>query len=587
MEMETQRGSLGNWKQFVRLINDTNPSKLMLLAALIMGIGSTGVSLIIPMFTKNLVDGFTVSSLEPMQIVALAAAFILQTIASGLSIYMLNVVGQKVVASLRDKLWKKLLVMPVSYYDQHKTGETVSRITNDTGIVKSFITEHLSNFFTGIISVIGSFTVLIYLDWKMTLIMLAVIPLAALVMVPLGKQMLKISKGLQDETASFTAVLSQVLSEILLVKSSNAEAREYENGTRGIRNLQRFGIKEGVVQALISPIMNFVMMALLVIIIGYGGLRVSSGALSAGDLVAYILYLIQIVMPMSLLSMFFTQFQKAIGATEYMITILQSEEEDHEHGKNVGQVSRAIELEHVHFAYQEEEPILEDISFTIHPGKVTAIVGPSGGGKTTLFSLLERFYQPTSGIIKMDDMPIQYFSLQSWREQIGYVSQESPLVDGTIRDNICYGMNREVSQQELERAAEMAYANLFIADMPDGYETQVGERGVKLSGGQRQRIAIARALLRNPRILMLDEATSSLDSKSEVVVQQALNNLMQGRTTLVIAHRLSTVVDADQIVFIEKGKVTGIGTHETLLESHEMYREFATQQLRLYEHIEV
>lgn len=587
MEMETQRGSLGNWKQFVRLINDTNPSKLMLLAALIMGIGSTGVSLIIPMFTKNLVDGFTVSSLEPMQIVALAAAFILQTIASGLSIYMLNVVGQKVVASLRDKLWKKLLVMPVSYYDQHKTGETVSRITNDTGIVKSFITEHLSNFFTGIISVIGSFTVLIYLDWKMTLIMLAVIPLAALVMVPLGKQMLKISKGLQDETASFTAVLSQVLSEIRLVKSSNAEAREYENGTRGIRNLQRFGIKEGVVQALISPIMNFVMMALLVIIIGYGGLRVSSGALSAGDLVAYILYLIQIVMPMSLLSMFFTQFQKAIGATEYMITILQSEEEDHEHGKNVGQVSRAIELEHVHFAYQEEEPILEDISFTIHPGKVTAIVGPSGGGKTTLFSLLERFYQPTSGIIKMDDMPIQYFSLQSWREQIGYVSQESPLVDGTIRDNICYGMNREVSQQELERAAEMAYANLFIADMPDGYETQVGERGVKLSGGQRQRIAIARALLRNPRILMLDEATSSLDSKSEVVVQQALNNLMQGRTTLVIAHRLSTVVDADQIVFIEKGKVTGIGTHETLLESHEMYREFATQQLRLYEHIEV
>lgn len=587
MDMEAQRGSLGNWKQFVRLINDTNPSKLMLLAALIMGIGSTGVSLIIPMFTKNLVDGFTVSNLEPMQIVALAAAFILQTIASGLSIYMLNVVGQKVVASLRDKLWKKLLVMPVSYYDQHKTGETVSRITNDTGIVKSFITEHLSNFFTGIISVIGSFTVLIYLDWKMTLIMLAVIPLAALVMYPLGKQMLKISKGLQDETASFTAVLSQVLSEIRLVKSSNAEAREYENGTRGIRNLQRFGIKEGVVQALISPIMNFVMMALLVIIIGYGGLRVSSGALSAGDLVAYILYLIQIVMPMSLLSMFFTQFQKAIGATEYMITILQSEEEDHEHGKNVGQASRAIELEHVHFAYQEEEPILEDISFTIHPGKVTAIVGPSGGGKTTLFSLLERFYQPTSGIIKMDSMPIQDFSLQSWREQIGYVSQESPLVDGTIRDNICYGMNREVSQQELERAAEMAYANLFIADMPDGYETQVGERGVKLSRGQRQRIAIARALLRNPRILMLDEATSSLDSKSEVVVQQALNNLMQGRTTLVIAHRLSTVVDADQIVFIEKGKVTGIGTHETLLESHEMYREFATQQLRLYEHIEV
>lgn len=586
MEIEDKKASIGNWKQFVRLIHDTNPSKLMLVAALIMGIGSTGVSLIIPMFTKNLVDGFTMSNIEPMHIAALAVAFILQTVASGLSIYMLNVVGQKVVASLRDRLWKKLLVLPVSYYDQHKTGETVSRITNDTGIVKSFITDHLSNFFTGIISVIGSFAVLLYLDWKMTLIMLAVIPLAALVMYPLGKQMLKISKGLQDETASFTAVLSQVLSEIRLVKSSNAEGREYENGKQGIRNLQRFGIKEGIVQALISPIMNFVMMALLVVIIGYGGLRVSSGALSAGDLVAYILYLIQIIMPMSILSMFFSQLQKAVGATEYMITILHTEEEDHQRGQEIGHANQAIKLEHVHFAYQEEDPILEDISFTIHPGKVTAIVGPSGGGKTTLFSLLERFYKPNSGIMKLGDTPIDDFSLQSWRAQIGYVSQESPLVDGSIRDNICYGMNREVSQEELERAAEMAYATAFIQEMTDGYETQVGERGVKLSGGQRQRIAIARALLRNPRILMLDEATSSLDSKSEVVVQQALNNLMQGRTTLVIAHRLSTVVDADQIIFIEKGKVTGIGTHETLLESHEMYREFATQQLRLYEQME-
>lgn len=583
MENDRNKGEIGDWRHFVRLIQETNPSKLMLVVALLMGIGSTGVSLIIPMFTKNLVDGFTMSSIEPIHIAALAVAFILQTVASGLSIYLLNVIGQKVVASLRDRLWKKMLILPVSYYDQHKTGETVSRITNDTGIVKSFITDHLSSFFTGIISVIGSFIVLLYLDWKMTLIMLAVIPLAVLVMYPLGKQMLKISKGLQDETASFTAVLSQVLSEIRLVKSSNAEGREYENGKKGIENLQRFGIKEGIVQALISPIMNFVMMALLVLIIGYGGLRVSSGALSAGDLVAYILYLIQIIMPMSLLSMFFTQLQKAIGATEYMITILQTDEEDHQHGQVVGQANQAIELKHVHFAYQEDDPILDDISFTIHPGKVTAIVGPSGGGKTTLFSLLERFYTPHSGIMRLGDTPIDEFSLQSWRAQIGYVSQESPLVDGSIRDNICYGMNREVSQEELEGAAEMAYATAFIKEMADGYETQVGERGVKLSGGQRQRIAIARALLRNPRILMLDEATSSLDSKSEVVVQQALNNLMQGRTTLVIAHRLSTVVDADQIVFIEKGKVTGIGTHETLLESHEMYREFATQQLRLYE----
>ncbi|WP_277883678.1 ABC transporter ATP-binding protein [Paenibacillus sp. N3/727] len=583
LEMESTKGSISNWRQFMNVINETKPSKLMLMVALFMSIGSTAVALVIPMFTKGMVDNFSIAKLDTMQIVALAVAFIIQAIAAGLSIYMLNLIGQKVVASLRDRLWKKMLVLPVSYYDQNKTGETVSRITNDTGIIKGFITEHLASFFTGIVSVIGSFIVLLYLDWQMTLIMLVVIPLSALVLFPLGKQMFKISKGLQDETASFTAVLSQVLSEIRLVKASNAESREYENGNKGIQSLFRFGVKEGVVQALISPIMSFVLMVLLVVIIGYGGMRVSSGALSAGELVAFILYLIQIVMPMSQLSMFFTQLQKAIGATEHMISILDTKEEDHVNGKEVAKANQPIAVEHVHFAYVEGEPILEDISFTIKPGKVTAIVGPSGGGKTTLFSLFERFYLPTSGIIKLGQDGINEFSLQSWRSQIGYVSQESPLIDGTIRENICYGMNREVTQEELERAAEMAYADGFIRELTEGYETEVGERGVKLSGGQRQRVAIARALLRNPHILMLDEATSSLDSKSEIVVQKALNNLMKGRTTLVIAHRLSTVVDADQILFIEKGKLTGNGTHEKLLENHAMYREFATQQLRIQE----
>jgi len=581
MDKDSPKGSLSNWRKFARLINETKPSMLMLITALLLSISSTAVSLIIPMFTKNLVDGFTVSSMEPMQIVLLAVAFVVQAIAGGLSIYMLNVLGQRVVASLRDRLWQKLLVLPVSYYDVNKTGETVSRVTNDTAIVKGFITEHMASFFSGIISVVGSFLVLLYLDWQMTLIMLAIIPIAALILYPLGRQMFKISKGLQDETASFTSVLSQVLSEIRLVKASNAEKREYEKGKRGITNLLRFGIKEGIVQSIISPIMSFVMMALLVVIIGYGGLRVSSGALSAGDLVAFILYLIQIIMPMSVLTMSFTQLQKAIGATDYMISVLEEQEEDHVGDKVIHDARKPISVEHIHFAYAAGENILEDISFTIPQGKVTAIVGPSGGGKTTLFSLFERFYTPTSGIIKLGQEPITNYSLQSWRSHIGYVSQESPLVDGTIRDNICYGMNHEVTQEEVEEAARMAYADTFIQDMPDGYDTEVGERGVKLSGGQRQRIAIARALLRNPQILMLDEATSSLDSKSEIIVQQALNNLMKGRTTLVIAHRLSTIVDADQILFIEKGKLTGSGSHDELYHNHPMYHEFAKQQLRM------
>ncbi|GGD63233.1 ABC transporter ATP-binding protein [Paenibacillus nasutitermitis] len=574
----------GNWKLFLKLIRQTKPSVPILTIAVIMSIASTLVALVIPLFTKNLVDGFSLSNLSFGQIGLIGIIFVIQTIASGLSIYMLNRIGQKVVAELRDRLWKKLLVLKVSYYDNHRTGETISRMTNDTGVVKSLIAEHMTGFFTGIISVVGSIIVLFYMDWKMTAVMLGVIPVAALFMVPLGRQMFKISKGLQQETASFTTVLTQVLSEIRLVKSSNAESKEYGNGKAGITNLFRFGLREAKVQALIAPLMFFVMMMLLVVIVGYGGMRVSSGALSAGALVAFILYLIQIVMPMNQITSFFTQFQKTIGATERIIEILEMEEEDHTSGKAVEQPNQVITIDHVSFAYGQEEPVIHDLSFKVNPGSVTAIVGPSGGGKTTLFSLLERYYEPVSGTIRLGEDEIKSFSLQSWRSQFGYVSQESPLIAGTIRDNICYGIHHEVSEEQLRQAAKMAYADTFISELPKGYETEVGERGIKLSGGQRQRIAIARALLRDPKILMLDEATSSLDSKSEVVVQEALKNLMHGRTTLVIAHRLSTVVEAEQILFIEKGRLTGSGTHEELLRSHAMYHEFATQQLRLNDH---
>ncbi|MBW7455487.1 ABC transporter ATP-binding protein/permease [Paenibacillus sepulcri] len=568
------------------MIRQTKPSIPILTIAVIMSVSATLVGLIIPLFTKNLVDGFSISNLSFGQIGLIGGIFVVQTIASGLSIYMLNRIGQKVVAELRDRLWKKLLILKVSYYDSHRTGETISRMTNDTGVVKSLIAEHMTGFFTGIISVIGSIVVLFYMDWKMTAVMLGVIPVAALFLVPLGRQMFKISKGLQEETASFTTILTQVLSEIRLVKSSNAEAKEYGNGKQGITNLFRFGLREAKVQALIAPLMFFVMMMLLVVIIGYGGIRVSSGALSAGELVAFILYLIQIVMPMSQITTFFTQFQKTIGATERIIEILDTEEEDHVSGIEVKRSNQVISIDHVSFAYGQEEPVIHDLSFKVNPGSVTAIVGPSGGGKTTLFSLLERYYEPTSGSIRLGLDEIQTFSLQSWRSQFGYVSQESPLIAGTIRENICYGIHHEVTQEQLVQAAKMAYADTFIRELPKGYDTEVGERGIKLSGGQRQRIAIARALLRDPKILMLDEATSSLDSKSEVVVQEALKNLMAGRTTLVIAHRLATVVEAEQILFIEKGRLTGSGTHEELLKSHVMYREFATQQLRLNDHDE-
>lgn len=572
-----------DWRPFIQLISEAKPSKIVLFIALLLSVSTTVAGLVVPLFTKNLINHFSFHSMGTGKIALLVGAIIVQAIAGGVSVYLLNHVGQTVVAGIRERLWKKLLVLPVSYYDEHQSGDTVSRMTNDTAVVKSLITDHLTGFLTGIISIVGSMIVLFLLDWRMTLLIFIAVPLALAVLMPLGGKMHKISKGMQDETARFTSILNQVLSEVRLVKASNAENKEYKSGKKGIVQLLQFGLKEAKIQALITPLVSLVVMVLLVVILGYGGMRVSSGALTAGDLVAFIMYLFQIVMPMGQLTMFFTQFQKALGATERIISILNEEEEEDVSSQTVQNVDQSIKVNNIQFSYKEGEEVLKDITFEVEAGKVTAIVGPSGSGKTTLFSLLERFYRPQKGSITLGNQSINDFSLQSWRSQIGYVSQESSLISGTIRDNICYGLGREVSDEELKNAARMAYADQFIEELPAGFDTEVGERGIKLSGGQRQRIAIARALLRNPNILMLDEATSSLDSKSEIVVQKALQNLMSGRTTLIIAHRLSTVVDADKILFFEKGRITGSGTHDELFRTHNMYREFAKQQLRIHE----
>lgn len=568
-------------KPFFALVRRTNPSYGKLAFALALSVVTTLVSLLIPLLTKQLVDGFSMSNLSGTQIGLIALVFFVQAGLSAYATYALNYNGQKIISGLRELLWKKLIKLPVSYFDTNASGETVSRVTNDTMVVKELITTHISGFITGIISVIGSLTILFIMNWKLTLLVLVVVPLAALILVPIGRKMFSISRETQDETARFTGLLNQILPEIRLVKASNAEDVEYGRGKMGISSLFKLGVREAKVQSLVGPLISLVLMAALVAVIGYGGMQVSSGEITAGALVAFILYLFQIIMPMGQITTFFTQLQKSIGATERMIEILAEEEEDTVTGKQIENAHLPIQLDRVSFGYKPDQLILKEVSAVIEAGKVTAIVGPSGGGKTTLFKLLERFYSPTAGSIRLGDEPIDTYSLESWREHIGYVSQESPLMSGTIRENICYGLERDVTDAEIEKAAEMAYALNFIKELPNQFDTEVGERGIMLSGGQRQRIAIARALLRNPSILMLDEATSSLDSQSEKSVQQALEVLMEGRTTIVIAHRLSTVVDADQLLFVEKGEITGRGTHHELMASHGLYRDFAEQQLKM------
>lgn len=569
-----------SWRSFFQLLISAKPANWIIFCALFASVITTVAGLIVPLFTKNLIDGFSIASLNVKMIVLIVFAFILQAITNGFSIFLLNYMGQKVVATIRERLWKKIVHLPVSYFDNTKTGEMVSRMVNDTVVVKELIADHLPQFVTGIISVIGAIIILFFMDWKMTLILLIAVPITALVVAPLGQKMFKISKGLQNETADFTGTISQTLSEARLVKASNAEMIETESGHQGIKRLFGFGIREAKVVAVLGPLIFFVVMGVIVGIIGYGGIRVSAGTMTTGTLIAFLLYLFQIIVPVTSFATFFAQLQKAKGATERIADILNEAEEDFDAGKEVDVSGKTIRATDISFSYNEGEPILKDISFDTKPGEVIAFAGPSGGGKTTLFAILERFYEPKTGEILVGNTPLSEISINSWRSQIGYVSQESAMLSGTIRDNLCYGLDREINEDELWNVAKSAYADRFIADLPDKMATEVGERGVKLSGGQRQRIAIARAFLRNPNILMLDEATASLDSQSEQIVQQALANLMEGRTTFVIAHRLSTIVNADQILFIENGEITGRGTHSELVATHPLYASFAEQQLK-------
>ena len=380
---------------------------------------------------------------------------------------------------------------------------------------------------------------------------------------------------------TFSGGIQQTISEVRLMKSSTAETEEEKKGLAGIKNLYRYGLKEAKIFALIGPSIYTIMMLVIVAIIGYGGIRVAEGSMSTGSLVAFLLYLFQIIYPITSFAMFFTELQKAKGATERIIEILEIPEEPGQEGIDKDIANESVHVKNVSFAYEEGEPILKNVTFDARPGEMVAFAGPSGGGKTTLFSLLERYHEPTTGEILIGDTPIHMLSNVSWRSQIGYVSQESAMMAGTIRDNLTYGLSNaeSITDEQLWKVAEMAYADTFIKTFANGLDTEVGERGVKLSGGQRQRINIARAFLRDPKILMLDEATASLDSQSEHAVQEALTRLMEGRTTFVIAHRLSTIVDADKIIFIEKGEVTGSGTHQELIDNHELYRKFAQQQL--------
>ena len=564
---------------FLDLLKSLNVKKSLFIIGLLLSLITSAANLALPLLTRELVDTSKWDNFNYSSLIIIIVVFVLQLILGTLGGYVLRYFGESVVKTLRERLWAHLLKLPVTYFDANKVGESSSRLVNDTGIIKDLLAAQFPNFITGAIQLFFSLIILFVMDWEMATLMFVVVPIVVVILLPVGRIMVRLGRKLQAETAKFNGEVSEKLSEVRLIKSSNGEKHEQEAGNHRIKKIFTIGVLDARVEAVLQPIIMTLMMAAFAGILAFGIIRVGQGSLTSGSLVAFLLYLFNVIGPVANFATFFSQIQKALGSTERIQEILRIEPE-----KNLGQqtcdlTNKTLTAQDLKFSYVKNEPVLQSVSFVSRPNSVIAFAGPSGGGKSTIFALLERFYQPDSGQITIGNQDIQDIDLANWRSQIGYVSQNSAIFSGTIRENLVYGLTKEMTDEDLWRGLSLAYADQFVREFPDQMETEIGERGIKLSGGQKQRLAIARAFLRDPKILMLDEATASLDSESEGKVQQALDKLMVNRTTLVIAHRLATIVNADQIYFIEHGKVTGHGTHHELMQKHSLYAKYVTEQM--------
>ncbi|MTV23332.1 ABC transporter ATP-binding protein [Staphylococcus delphini] len=553
------------------------PVGLIIVAVTIASIGSL-TGLLVPLFTGQVVDKFTFESISPVFIIALVAVFLVNAVLSGFGYYLLNKIGEKIIYAIRSLLWGHIIHLKMPFFDKNESGQLMSRLTDDTKVINDFISQKLPGFFPSVITLIGSLIMLFVLDWQMTLLTFITIPIFILVMVPLGKIMQKISTNTQTEIANFSGLLGRVLTEMRLVKVANTEKLELDKAHSNLKKIYDLGLKQAKIAAVVQPISGIIMLITIGIILGFGGMRIASGAISAGTLVAMIFYVLNLSMPLINLSTLVTDYKKAVGASQRIYEILHEPLENIDVPNFQDEIPTGdLKFDHVYFGY-DDTPVLKDVSLNVLRGEVTAFVGPSGSGKSTLFSLIERMYEIDQGGIYYNGTSIDALSLTDWRRKIGYVMQSNAMMNGTIRDNILYGVDREVSEEELIHYAKLANCHEFIMEFEQGYDTIVGERGLKLSGGQRQRIDIARSFVKNPDILLLDEATANLDSESERKIQEALDVLMENRTTIVIAHRLSTIKKAGQIIFLDHGEVTGRGRHEELMQTHTMYQQFVETQ---------
>jgi subfamily B ATP-binding cassette protein MsbA len=515
----------------------------------------------------------------------LVALFCVQAVLNYLQAYLLSAAGEQAVAGLRRDLFSRLLEMPPGFFAERRTGELTSRLTSDIGLLQSVLSHQISEFSRQVLALAGGVVLLTWLQPRLTLTALLAAPVVVGTALIFGRRLRRMTTGVQDRVAEATGVAEEAFSQIRTVQSFVQEPAERARYGERVAASVRLALRRAKVRGVFFGMLTFSTFAAIVFVLWQGGLLVLDGKLTAGALVGFLLYTITIAASIGALATSFTNYQEAVGAAERVFEILEMTPSIADPPAPVplpAPVRGRVTFEDVSFRYHADPShpwTLQGINLAVAPGEVVAVVGPSGGGKTTLVSLLPRFWEVDRGRITLDGADIRSLRLADLRGAIGFVPQEPALFSGTVRENIAYA-RPSASDAEVKAAARAAHAHEFVERLPLGYETLVGERGVKLSGGQRQRVAIARAILKDPAVLILDEATSNLDTESERLIEDALSKLLVGRTTLIIAHRLSTVQRADRLVVLDRGQVVEQGTHAELLAQDGLYARLYSRQFR-------
>ena len=560
-----------------RLLALALPYRGYLIAGAILMLISTGISLSIPLISKQILD--QVLKNKDIGLLDRLALGTISLIVLGSAInyaqfVLVAIAGNRVIQDIRQRLFSHLQRLPVSYFDSNRSGDLASYLSNDVTQLQTSITDDLVRLIGNLATLVGGIAMSIHIDWKLTLVVVLLMMSVSSFFFVFGKKLRVMNRATLDALSEIMGGITEALANIRLVKAFAREAFEDDRAKAGLKKVYDLSLKSGYIEGGFGTVGFSGFVLVMMGVLWYGGRNVLNGSLSAGSLLAFFMTIMIISGPIATLAMQYARLQRAVGAADRLFQILDEtpESPDVAGAAVFPEGEGRVIFREVVFSYKPELPVLKGLDLDVLPGKVTALVGASGAGKTTLSSLLYRFYEPQSGEILIDGVPISKMQRLSLRNHVGIVPQEPILFNGTIRDNIRYG-KLDANDAEVEAAAKIANVSEFVDELPDRYDTKLGERGITLSGGQRQRVAIARAVLKDPRILVLDEATSALDTKSEILVREALERLMRNRTTLVIAHRLSTIQNADQIAVIEAGRVVEVGTHDMLMSLNSKYSE--------------